>query len=482
MPTPVVAFGLLGEAVDQYGAVLAEGYPAPGTSARGNRGAISVLSRRLGLSARGTLQRLQMAEALGFDVPSIPTLSEPQRESVRRRYRFESQDYVAWASAAARRGDLGGPPIPAAAKPPPGFEVKQNAGAYDADGNLLRQWVKTRQAPGDVFDPPPAHQVKGVSALVDQTGRVINKWVKTREGAIGEGLVEAMQDAFGRFAGAAPLSAAPAHLLGQLCTIYPLPDLHLGMYAWAAETDASYDMGIAVRRAAAMYRSLIPQTPASETAVLLVLGDFFHANDAKGVTPRSGHRLDVDGRWPKVYAAGADLVLEVADLLSQRHGHVEVVVLEGNHDPDAAVTMRVALRIFYRDHPRIAVEGSASLFWYRRFGKCLLAATHGHTVKLDRLGGVMSADCPADWGETAHRHWFTGHVHHERALELPGCRVESLNTIAGRDAWLHGGGYRSGHALQAITFHAEGGEVTRCRVALVPDRLRVRVPCLTERA
>jgi hypothetical protein len=30
------------------------------------------------------------------------------------------------------------------------------------------------------------------------------------------------------------------------------------------------------------------------------LGDWYHANDQRNVTPKSKHQLDVDGRWFKV--------------------------------------------------------------------------------------------------------------------------------------------------------------------------------------
>ena len=48
------------------------------------------------------------------------------------------------------------------------------------------------------------------------------------------------------------------------------------------------------------------------------------------------------------------------------------------------------------------------------------------------------------------------------------CPVESFNTIAAKDAHAHGGGYRSGQALNALTFHRERGEIGRHRVNLAP--------------
>ena len=138
-------------------------------------------------------------------------------------------------------------------------------------------------------------------------------------------------------------------------TVYPLPDLHFGMYAWHSETGDNYDIKIAHAVAMSAVTQLVQQSRPSKRAVLLGLGDYFHQNDQKNTTPRSGHRLDVDGRWSKVYQAGAELTLKLVEQLLLKHDTVEVVMLPGNHDEDAAITLRVALGLYYRNNPRIQV-------------------------------------------------------------------------------------------------------------------------------
>jgi hypothetical protein len=348
--------------------------------------------------------------------------------------------------------------------PTQGFVVKKNSVTYDSEGEVKSQSIATVAGPGEKFEALPGHTVKGESVLLDPDGRVLAKWVKTREGALGLGLIEALESSFERFSGAAPLVQPPAHTLAAIHTIYPLADLHLGMYSWGRETGEAYDIDIALERARAAYRSLIAVAPASKTATLLNLGDYFHANDAKFVTPASGHQLDVDGRHPRVLEAGADLLLELVDLLLQKHEEVEIVCLPGNHDPDAMAALRVALRIYYRRHDRVTVDNSPGVAWYKRFGKNLIGATHGHTIKQGELPGMMACDRAQDWGLTEYRSYFTAHIHHERAVEKSGVRVESFQTLASRDAYATNGGWRSGHSVQAITFHDAQGEVSRSRV------------------
>jgi hypothetical protein len=57
----------------------------------------------------------------------------------------------------------------------------------------------------------------------------------------------------------------------------------------------------------------------------------------------------------------------------------------------------------------------------------LLGATHGHTMKPDRMAMMLADDRAKDWGEADHRHFFFGHVHHESAREVAGVRVESFH-------------------------------------------------------
>jgi hypothetical protein len=345
-----------------------------------------------------------------------------------------------------------------------GFQVKRNTVAYDKDGAVKAQWVTASTAPGEKYEMPAGHTIKGESTLVDPEGKVLTRWIKTREGALGNGLVEALQKAFERFEGAAPIVAAPQHTIENLHTIYPLADLHLGMRSWGRETGDDYDVDIAVERARKAYRSLVGSVPASRTATLLNLGDFLHANDSKNVTPGSGHLLDMDGRHPRILDAGADLTLELVDLLLQKHEQVEVVFLPGNHDPDVAPAMRMAMRLYYKNADRVTVYNNPGIAWYLRFGKNLVGGTHGHTIQQKAMCSMMACDRAKDWGDTEFRLFFCAHIHQERASEHAGVRVESFQTLASRDAYATNGGWRSGHSVQAITLDHDWGEIARTRV------------------
>jgi hypothetical protein len=408
--------------------------------------------------AGGSPQRV--SELLGINV----------RTAYKRRNRLEAAGWsLPTGRTAALSGEVGGPPIPPIGRPPPGFVVRRNSGEYDAEGNLQRQWVETGQGRAEGYELPEGHELKGESALLDANGNVLVRWVKTREGAT-SGLIEGLRAAFAEYAGAAQPAAPPADADADLLTVYPLPDLHFGMYAWGRETGADYDTDIAEATAFGSIADLVAASKPSGTAVVLGLGDYFHANDLKAATPEGGNRLDVDGRWPKVFAAGARLAVKLVDLVATRHERVLVAFLPGNHDPDAATSLTVALALFYGAHPRIEVYQEPGVAWYHRHGLVLLGATHGHTMKPDRMAMMLAADRPRDWGETRFRSFFFGHIHRETAEEVGGVRIESFRAPAARDAWNSSMGFRSGRALSAITYHRRRGEIGRHRVEILDSR------------
>ena len=93
----------------------------------------------------------------------------------------------------------------------------------------------------------------------------------------------------------------------------------------------------------------------------------------------------------------------------------------------------------------------------------------GDTVKMANLPGVMACDRSEDWGQTTHRYWYQGHIHHEDRKEFPGVVVEAFRTLAARDAWHAGQGYRAGRDMNLIVHHKDYGEIERhrCDIAML---------------
>lgn len=365
---------------------------------------------------------------------------------------------------AAERGMMGYKPVL------PGMSVKQISTQRDASGNTERDWIKTHKAPGPAFAMPDGQIIKGVSALVDADGLVRQKWIKTKSDGVTADLVEVLKSTFANYKGRSKIIKPPRRVERDLLTVYPIADQHNGLLAWGTETGESYDLKIGADRLLDCSARLVARSPRSKYAIILNLGDWQHADDQRNVTPRSGHQLDVDGRWFKVLTVGVKVMMRMIELALAKHERVLVRNIPGNHDPHAARALTVALAAFYANNRRVTIDPDPGEFFYHRFGTTLLGAHHGHTMKPDRMAMDMAVNRREDWGATDY-HWFLfGHIHHETAKEVGDVRVESFQTIAAKDANARSGGYNAGKSLNSITLHRRDGEFERARVNVPPPR------------
>jgi hypothetical protein len=322
-----------------------------------------------------------------------------------------------------------------------------------------------------VHAAPAGHVVKGVSTQYSGDGTIISQWVKTKAGQPSfEEITEAIAGAFEEYRGTAEIAEPPVSSEPELATVYPLADWHIGLLAWHREVEQDWDLTIAEAAIGKAMERLVARSPASETAVVLGLGDLLHADNYDNMTARSGHKLDVDGRYPKVLKVATKLVVHTIELALRKHQTVIVRLLPGNHDDQSAIAVSLALALRYEGHPRVKVDDDPSRFWWWRWGKTFLGAAHGDMAKMDKLPLIMASRHPEDWGASEHRFIMTGHIHHREKLnarEFAGVTVESFNSPAGKDAWQHGAGFVSGQCVNSLTFHNVEGELSRSRVNIV---------------
>ena len=327
---------------------------------------------------------------------------------------------------------------------------------------------------GDIVHAAPAgHQIKGVSTLYNQDGSLRQQWVKTRaDGPELDQIIDAIKGAFDDYRGAAEPSFAPEVTDSQIATVYPLADWHIGLLAWGREVGEDWDLSISERYIRQSMDRLVATSPKAATAVILGLGDLLHSDNYEGVTSRSKHRLDVDGRYPKVLQTAVKLVVHAIELALQHHDQVLVRLIPGNHDDQSAIAVTLALASRYEGHPRVTVDDDPGRFWWWRFGKVFLGAAHGDIAKMKDLPLIMATRHPEDWGATRHRLIFTGHIHHREKLnarEFGDVDVESFNSPTAKDAYSHGAGFVSKRSVHSLTFHREDGEISRSRVAIVQN-------------
>lgn len=319
---------------------------------------------------------------------------------------------------------------------------------------------------------PDGFRVKGVSSLYNKDGELAAQWVKSTADAERQYQMmleacKAMTEDLPQYLPVCP----PGNTNTDLMAVYPIGDAHIGMRAWGEETQGeNWDMEIAERVQCGAMAALVEAAPAAERAVIVNLGDWFHADNMEGMTSRSGHIMDLDGRYAKMISVGMKVMRQCIQSALTKHGKVEVINVVGNHDDTGALWMSVALRHAYELDERVHIHEAPSAFHYVEFGTTLIGCHHGHTCKGERLPGVMAADQAKAWGRTEHRYWYLGHVHHQSVKEYAGVTVESFNTLTAKDAYAAFGGYRARQNMKCIVIHKEFGEVSRHTVH--PDMLR----------
>ena len=310
---------------------------------------------------------------------------------------------------------------------------------------------------------PDGYHVKGVSTLYDKEGKPAAQWVKTsvdqqRQAELLREAIEAMADDLPRLA---PRATEPAGTDPRLMACYPIGDLHVGMLSWPEETGENWNIHLAEQLQCAAMARLVELSPACEQATIINLGDWFHADNQEGITTRSGHHLDTDGRYAKMARVGVKIMRQCIESALSKHGRVRVINAVGNHDDTTSLMLAICLANIYENEPRVTVDLTPGAFNYFRHGRVLVGVHHGHSTKGDRLPGVMAADRARDWGETLHRYWWVGHVHHQSLKDYAGVTVESFRTLAAKDAYAHWGGYRAPRDMKCIVLHERHGEVAR---------------------
>lgn len=319
-------------------------------------------------------------------------------------------------AAAARRGLS---PSLAPVATPAGMALTKTTVQYGADGKLIQEW--RRQAP-----------------VVEDM----------------EAVVAALED---RVAAKAPVIRPPPKADSDLLLEIPIPDHHVGMYAWAAETGADYDSDIATSLLTNGVSTLIGASPKLRKIALVVLGDYFHSDDRSGTTEKSGHKLDVDSRFARRLDAGVSALTQCIEMAATAAPEVEVVVISGNHDWHSAKWLARVLAAYYRSIPHVTVRTDPRERQYLRHGKVLLGYAHGDTQKAKDLPLIMAREAKADWAATEFRRCRIGHWHQRALVELQDVVVETLPTLAAPDAYAHGLGVSSGRAISGYLWSAQWG-------------------------
>lgn len=412
-------------------------------------------------------QLLALSDRLGSDSKAAKQLGVGRARVTHARKRVRRKAALRGYFDAPEAFVMAGKPVP------DGFVLRGQSALVGKDGKTQLRWDKTKQSGMDPEDAPqlPGGHVVSMAKLHDSEGRVVNYWTReelekaTRERQWRDFAVALAQENEAKWK---PLRRDLRRDNINTMATYLIGDHHIGMLAWGEETlSANYDIPIAEQLLKGAIDHLAVCAGDAKEALVIFMGDLMHYDGLTAETPTGAHRLDPDSRYGKMVRATIRCVRHVIGRALDQHETVRVIVEIGNHDLSSMVFLAEMLANFYENEPRVIVDTSPAHFHYVEFGKCLIGSHHGHMrKKLPDLPLIMATDEPEAWGRTTYRYFWTGHIHHDKALgdANGGCRAEAVRVMAPTDAWASQAGYRSMREMKAVVYDARYGEVARYTV------------------
>lgn len=219
--------------------------------------------------------------------------------------------------------------------------------------------------------------------------------------------------------------------------IISVADPHIGMLSWHPETGSNYDLKIAQKNITNLMADILSKTTTQNPSkyYLVVPGDFFHSNNPEGTT-KKGTRLDMDGRWKKVYRCGCRIMEQMIDSINM-FAPVDVLLVLGNHDEDTIFYLREHLMALYRDHETINIVDCISSRYYITIGCTDIGITH--SGKPQSLFTSMSNEY--GWDKDKYHEFYTAHRHKKEQEDHSGLLVRTMRAACPSDKWTHDSGY-----------------------------------------
>jgi len=289
----------------------------------------------------------------------------------------------------------------------------------------------------------------------DTEGKKIGatRWAAQDDGVGDNDIIARMVEAFSAIPPAPPV-APPEKVQDDLCTLWPLYDVHWGMHAWGQETGAQdYDLKLAENDLLGAFERVLAQVPFTAHSVLLIGGDFFHADDNRNETPAHRHRLDSDTRFFKTVDVAISTLCFVVQRLLSKSTSVTIRVLRGNHDEHSHRFLTVGLSQRFRQSDVVVEQDERDLFMFQ-WGRCAMFAHHGDKQAPKEWILGLADKCPY-YSASPYRYAYTGHRHSFAAERIGGTLWQRLDAFCPPDAY--GAAWTSRRAFGAEVFHKQRG-------------------------
>ena len=170
------------------------------------------------------------------------------------------------------------------------------------------------------------------------------------------------------------------------------------------------------------------------TVVFPISNDFFHTDNYQNQTTQ-GTPQDVLTGYDNEYEVGFDLLVTAINFLRAMSEHVEVVLVQGNHDRTKSFYLAHALEVFFHGSKDVSFQREHSTTKSVVLGNTFIGYHHGN-CKIDDLPLLFATGKDSfDFGAAKYREVHTGDKHHYMAKEVKGVRIQQMPSLSGTDRW-----------------------------------------------
>jgi hypothetical protein len=193
--------------------------------------------------------------------------------------------------------------------------------------------------------------------------------------------------------------------------------------------------------------------------VFVIGNDFFNTdnyhNQTTNLTPQ-----EITTSWDKAYEHGFDLLVESITKTSRIANHVEVVLIQGNHDRTKSFYLAHALEVFFKSTKNVSFLRENSNTKFVVLGKTFIGYHHGNHIKIDNLPLYFQNDEKSSiaYGVAKYREIHTGDKHHYMAKDVQGVRIQQIPSMVKPDNYTNDGLYLHVKAGLALCYHPVHGK------------------------
>lgn len=195
------------------------------------------------------------------------------------------------------------------------------------------------------------------------------------------------------------------------------------------------------------------------TIVFPISNDFFHTDNYQNQTT-AGTPQDVLTGYDNEYEAGFDLLVTAINYLRAMSEHVEVVLVQGNHDRTKSFYLAHALEVFFNNCEDVSFQREHSTTKSVVLGNTFIGYHHGN-CKIDELPLLFATGKDSfDFGAAKYREIHTGDKHHYMAKEVKGVRIQQMPSLSGTDRWHLDNNYVNNiRAGLVLIYHPNHGKI-----------------------